>query len=108
MECHLQDGLGHEFPRKLMPYYFYWVKVMEGRFVPGEDLSFDWTSDVEAAKSKMAARKLGGFIYFYSPGDAENAEAKRCQHEVFFHPLVRRFGKQLVAVKLEKESHEEL
>lgn len=108
VECRIQPGIGHEFCRELMPYYFYWLKAMEGRFAPGEDLSFDWTDDVEAAKQRMAAQKLGGFVYFWSAKDDREEETKRVQNEVFFDRWVRRFGNQLVAVKLEREKNEEL
>jgi predicted esterase len=108
VECHLQPGLGHSFPNKLLPYYFYWVKVMDGRFVPGEDGSFPWKDDPGAAKERMAGEKRGGFFYFYSKGDAEKKEARALQNEVFFDRYVRFFGEQLVAVKLEREQHEDL
>jgi hypothetical protein len=108
VECRLQKGLGHEFPREHLPYYFYWVKVMDGRYEPGIDMSFAWSGDPVAAKADMAARKLGGFFYFHSTDDAGGEEGRRVQHEVFFDPLVRRFGGQLVAVKLDRASHAEL
>jgi dienelactone hydrolase len=108
VECRLQPGLGHAFPSELLPYYLYWVKVMDGRFVVGEDMSFTWTGDVEAAKRRMADKKLGGFVYFWSKDDQENELAKRLQNEIFFDFLVRHFGSQLVAIKLERSANEEL
>jgi predicted esterase len=109
VEYHLQPDLGHKWTRKLEPYYWWWVKVMDGRYTPGDDMSFTWGTDVEAAKSKMAADKMGGFVWFYSEtDDAESEQAKRVQNEVFFHPLVRKFGNQLVTLKLKREEHEEL
>ncbi len=82
---------------------------MDGRFTPGDDMSFPWTDDVEAAKERMAADKLGGFVWFYSEkDDAGSEEARRVQHEVFFHPLVRKYGNQLVTLRLKREEHEEL
>ncbi len=107
VEYHLQPNLGHKWTRELEPYYFWWVQVMDGRFTPGDDMSFAWGSDVEAAKAKMAEEKMGGFIWFYSDKDQDNEEARRVQHEVFFHPLVRKFGKQLVPLRLKREEHEE-
>lgn len=108
VEVRLQPNLGHAFPRELFPYYCYWVKVMDGRYVPGEDLSFEWTADPDAARAEMTRGKKGGFFYFWSKTDAEREDARAVQNEVFFHPLVRRFGSQLVAVKMEREQHEEL
>jgi dienelactone hydrolase len=108
VECRLQPNLGHKFPRELLPYYFYWVKVMDGRFVPGEDLSFDWTADPEAARQRMETQKLGALLYFYSKEDGENEQARRVQNEVFFDRYVRHFGSQLVAIKLERAEHEDL
>ena len=110
VECLIEPDIGHEFTRTLMPYYFYWIKVMDGRYVPGEDQSFEWLADVDAAKAKMAGEKLGGFVYFWSEKDAEaeDADGRRVQNEVFFDPLVRLFGRQIVALKLEREKHEDL
>ena len=108
VEYHLQPNLGHKWTREYDDYYRWWVKVMDGRFTPGDDMSFEWGADIEAARAKMAEEKLGGFIWFYSEADdAESAEAKRVQHEVFFHPLVRKFGRQLVPLRLKREEHEE-
>ena len=71
-------------------------------------MSFQWGSDLDAAKGKMAAEKLGGFIWFYSEtDDAESEEAKRVQHEVFFNPLVRKYGNQLEPLRLKREDHVE-
>ncbi len=109
VEYHLQPNLGHKWTRELEPYYWWWVKVMDGRFTPGDDMSFEWGGDVEAAKEKMAAEKLGGFVWFYSEkDDAGSEQAKRLQHEVFFDPLVRKYGNQLVPLRLKREEHEEL
>jgi hypothetical protein len=91
-----------------MPYYFWWVKTMDGRFEPGEDLSFDWQTDPDAAKADAAAKKTGTFLYFYSEKDDHNVETKRVQREVFFDAIVRHFGKRVACVKLKKEKHEEL
>ncbi len=108
VECRIQPGLGHEFPNELMPYYFYWLEVMDGRFTPGRDASFQWSDDPEAASLRMAEEKLGGFFYFFAAEDQASADARALQHEVFFDPLVRCYGEQLVAVMLERKEHEEL
>ncbi|MHC4859112.1 MAG: alpha/beta hydrolase [Planctomycetota bacterium] len=102
-ECRLQEGLGHEIPAELIPYYHYWMKVMEGRFFPGDDESFDWVDDLTVAKETIAEKKSGSFVYFYDERQPGDAVAKRVQHEVFFDPLVRHFGNRLVAVKLDVE-----
>ena len=108
-EYHLQPNLGHKWTSEYDPYYRWWVKVMDGRFTPGDDMSFKWGADVEAAKEKMAADKLGGFVWFYSENDdAESEQAKRVQHEVFFNPLGRKYGNQLVPLRLKREEHQEL
>ncbi len=108
VECRIQPGIGHEFPDKLMPYYFYWLGVMEGRFVPGECLSFDFAPSYEEFRKTMEAEKKGGFIYFYSAGDRDDPAAKALQNEAFFHPLVRWYGRQLAAVKLDRGENESL
>jgi len=108
VECRIQPNLDHKFTRELMPYYFWWLTVMDGRFEPGNDMSFDWKDDFKGVAEESAARKTGAFLYFYSKDDAENAETKRVQREVFFHPMVRLFGNRVFAVKLVKEENEEL
>ena len=109
VEHHIQPNLGHAWTRELEPYMWWWFKVMDGRFTPGDDMSFKWGSDVEAAKAKMETEKLGGFVWFYSEqDDAESEEAQRVQHEVFFDPLVRKYGNQLVPLRLKREEHQEL
>jgi len=108
-QCHLQHGLGHEFPIKLVPYHLFWLKVMNGWFVPGEvSPFFDWSTDLEAAKKTMAGEKRGGFVYFYSKDDGENAEARRFQSEVLLDAQVMHYGRQAVCVRLEREKHEAL
>jgi hypothetical protein len=108
VECHIQKGLGHEFPSKLTPYLHHWIQVMNGRFVPGECRFLDWTDDPEGAKATMAEKKTGAFLYFYSGDDAENAEARRVQNDVLFDPLVRHFGRRLVPIKLERKANADL
>jgi hypothetical protein len=103
VECHVQMGLGHEYPAKLAPYHQWWLKVMNGWFEPGNEAFFDWTDDVAGAKARMAAEKRGGFLWFYAKDD-EGEEARRVQREVFFDPFVRHFGREAVAVKQEKSA----
>ncbi|MEN8152362.1 MAG: hypothetical protein ABFS86_21265, partial [Planctomycetota bacterium] len=74
-ECHIEQGVGHEFPSKLQPYHQYWLRVMDGWFEPGEVGFFDWQTDLDAAKKEMAAKKRGGLVYVYSKKDGEGAEA---------------------------------
>ena len=52
-EVRLQPGLGHKWPRELMPYYDWWVGVQEGRFEPGVTLAFEW----EGAKTDPPPRR---------------------------------------------------
>lgn len=109
VECRIQPNLGHKFTDELMPYYFWWLKVMDGRFTPGDDLSFDWKDSTEGMAAESKAKKTGAFLYFYSKqSDVENEEVKRVQRRVFFDPLVRRFGNRVIAVRLTRAENEEL
>jgi len=108
VECHVQEGIGHEFPGKLTNYHHYWLRVMDGWFEPGEVGFFDWTDDLAAAKQTMAAEKRGGMVYVFSKKDGESAEARRVQNEVLFDPMVRHYGRQAIAVKLDREANAEL
>jgi len=108
VECRIQPNLGHKFTRELMPYYFWWLKTMDGRFLPGDDMSFEWKDSVDGVAEESAAKKTGSFLYFYSKDDADNVQTKRVQREVFFNPLVRIFGGRVIPVKLTREKNEEL
>jgi hypothetical protein len=102
VEVRLQRGLGHEWPREHDAYLLWWMGAMEGRFEPGKDSNFDWKDDLDAALEGLKAQKKGGVIvYVWSPDDASKPEAKELQNEVLMDPLVRHYGKQLAAVKLE-------
>jgi hypothetical protein len=103
VECRIQEDLGHEIPDKLMPYHHYFMKVMEGRFRPGQDQSFFWVDDLEVGLEEIAERETPGFLYYFDERHPENEDAKRVEHEVFFDPRVRFFGRQLVPVKVDVE-----
>ena len=49
VECRVQPNLGHKWPDEHMTYLRWWMGVMEGRFVPGEDMSFAWRESLEEA-----------------------------------------------------------
>ena len=50
----------------------------------------------------MRSGKTGGLAYFYSKDQASDPAAKAFQNETLRDPLVLRFGRQLVAWKLER------
>jgi hypothetical protein len=110
------------------PYFRYWLGVMEGRFRPGHDLSFDWIEDAppapaaksgakdpppaaaaqNALDSARAIAKSGGraaFVYFWSADDAAKPEAKALQNEAFLDSEVRSAAKSLLAVKLDRAKY---
>jgi len=102
VEVRLQKGLGHEWPHEHDAYLLWWVGVMEGRFEPGKDLNFAWTDDLSAALEPLKQQKKGGVVvYVWSPDDKSKPEARALQSETLMDPLVRHYGNQLGAVKLE-------
>ncbi|MCK6460085.1 MAG: hypothetical protein L6Q95_09355 [Planctomycetes bacterium] len=102
VEVRLQQGLDHKWPREHDEYLLWWMGVMEGRFEPGKDLNFKWGDDLDAALEGLKPRKKGGvLLYVWSPDDAAKPEARELQNEILMDPLVRHYGNQLVAVKLE-------
>jgi len=102
VEARLQKGLDHAWPHDYDAYLLWWTGVMEGRFEPGKDLNFAWTDDLSAALEELKPKKKGGvLVYVWSPDDAPKPEAKTLQNEVLMDPLVRHYGGQLAAVKLE-------
>jgi predicted esterase len=98
-ECLLQPFLDHKWPEKLQPYLQWWLKVMEGRFTPGECGAFDWFDDRAKAEAVAREKKSGTFLYYWSAGSAGSPVAKAFQNETLRDPLVQRFGRQLAAVK---------
>ncbi len=108
VEVRIQPGLGHKFTNELMPYLRWWMGVQEGRFTPGDDMSFDWTTDLDAALAALEGAKKGGvLVYAYSPEDVDKPEARTIQEDVFFDPEVRFLGAQLGCVRLAWEEHAE-
>lgn len=102
VEVRLQQGLDHKWPSEHDAYLLWWMGAMEGRFVPGEDLNFAWGDDLDVALEGLKPKKKGGVIvYVWSMDDAAKPEAKELQNETLMDPLVRHYGNQLAAVKLE-------
>ena len=110
VEVHLQEGLGHKWPRELMPYYGWWITAIEGRFELGSTRAFPWKD--AAALTKIRAEgtgyKGGAFAYVYAPGDAENPLTKQLENEFLRDPTVQFFGRQIQAFKLNREEAGEL
>jgi hypothetical protein len=104
----LQPNLGHDYPRKLTDYHRWWMGVQEGRLTPGDDRSFDWTEDLDAARAALATAKKGGvLVWVYAAEDASSAFATTIQREVFFDADVRFLAGQLRCVKLDHAAHAE-
>ncbi|MEN8150998.1 MAG: hypothetical protein ABFS86_14345, partial [Planctomycetota bacterium] len=102
-----QPDLAHEIPDELMPFYYYWLRVMEGRFHPGDEESLDWHYDAASAIETMKAEKRGGLVYFFDERDAKDADAKHAQNVVLMDPAVRPLARKLVAVMLDAEVEED-
>ncbi len=103
VDLRVQPDLGHQSPDELMPFYFHWMKVAEGRFVPGEDASFDWTDDLEIAFDTLDGNPGPSFIYFFDDRDADSAAARRLQNETLLDPLVHEVGSRLFPILLDRE-----
>jgi predicted esterase len=102
VEVRLQKGLGHEWPHEHDAYLLWWTGTAEGRFEPGKELNFAWRGDLKAAIEEQKGRRKGGVIlYVWSADDAAKPEAKELQNQVLMDPLVRHYGSQLAAVKME-------
>ena len=88
-----------------MEYYRWWLGVQEGRFRPGETLAFAWHPSREAALAAMKEKQTGGLAYWFSSDDKSSDEAKTLQNDVLQDRLVRHFGNQLQAWKLDRTKH---
>ncbi len=109
-DCRIQPNLGHAFPRELVPYWTWVMEVMEGRFTAGDQRSYEWATDLATARRDMETRKVGGFAYIWSSkaDEKETALTKLYQNEALFGRIAGFFGRQLVALKLEKKDAAEL
>ena len=102
VEFHEQPGLGHAFPRELMPYLKWWMGVQEGRLELGDDRYFDWKGDLAAAVASQEGYKKGGvLLWLYAADDAEKEATRTVQHEIFFDTEVRFLARQIPCVKID-------
>ena len=107
-EVRVQPGLGHAWPRKLMPFFAWWIEALEGRCQPGVDMNFEWITDLDAARATMVQEKRKGMIYFYSREEEDGDLTRKLQCETFFDPRVRFYGAQLVPILLDIAEHPDL
>jgi len=104
VEFRMEPGAKHEWTPRQMPYYGWWLGVQEGRFTPGSTRSLDWLEPTGDPQGAMAAKKLGGFVYWYSSeDDGVNEKAKQFENATLQDPLVRFLGNQLVAWKQDRK-----
>lgn len=102
VELRVVQDLGHRFPISELNYLRWWVGAQEGRLVPGEDLSFLWEENVEAAVASQATVKKGGvLVWFFTREDAASDVARTIQHRVFFSAEVRFLAGQIPTVRLD-------
>lgn len=108
VECRLQPGLGHAWPDQLVPYLSWWLKVQEGRYVPGECAAFAWKALPHAASDAAEPTKAGSFVWWYSTSaDLANEKAKTFQNQTTRDRLVQRYGQQLAAAKVDRDADAE-
>lgn len=106
-ECRIQEGLGHAWPEKLVPYLSWWLTVQEGRYTPGVCAAFEWKDSPQAALDAAAASKSGSFVYWYAAADASNEKAKAFQNDATRDRAVQFFGQQLPAAKADRDADAE-
>jgi hypothetical protein len=90
VEFHEQAGIGHEWPRELMPYYGWWLDVQEGRFTPGACKAFAWADAGRLGEiaADGTGGKAGAFAYVYDKDATTDADAKELENEVLRDPAV--------------------
>jgi predicted esterase len=106
-EVRIQKGIGHEWPEEHIPYYGWWMGMLEGRFEPGVTLAFHWHESGAEALAAAKEEKAGAFAYWFSEDDAGNELARTFQNAVLQDRAVRFFGKQSHAWKLDRSEDEE-
>ncbi len=103
-----QPDLDHKIPDELMPFYYYWLRVMEGRFHPGDEESLDWHYDLQGAVETVKSEKRGGLFYFFDEKDVNDPDAKHAQNVVLLDPAVRPLARKLVAGMADAEVPEDV
>lgn len=105
VEFHEQAGIGHEWPRELMPYFGWWLDVQEGRFTPGACRAFEWDDPVRLTQVVEGGTgvKAGAFAYVYDAAAVDDAAAKELENDLFRDPSVQFFGRQLVALMAQRD-----
>jgi thioredoxin-like negative regulator of GroEL len=84
---------------------------MEGRFVPGEDLSLAWIDDVNSLdelKQLVTSRSQAAVVYVFAKEDASSPEARALHVETFLDERVRKAGRVLPAVTVDRGAKAEL
>ena len=104
VELHVEPDIAHTWPTSQIEYHLWWMGVQEGRFTPGDDLNFDWDDDLaDALEAVKTGQAPGAFLYLYdSVADVGNASTRALQTVAFMDPEVRRLGRRLRPVMLDK------
>ena len=106
VELHIEPDIGHTWPTSQIEYHLWWMGVQEGRFKPGDDMNFDWDDDLAEALAAVKRKEVpGAFLYVYDAvDDKSSAAAKALQNGAFMDAQVRRAGRRLRAVMLDRRS----
>ena len=107
VELHIEPDIAHTWPTSQIEYHLWWMGVQEGRFVPGDDHNFDWDDDLSEALTDVKRRAAGGvLLYLYdSQADRSNTNSRTLQHVTFMDADIRRLGRRLRTVKVDKRGN---
>ncbi len=107
VEFHVEPDIGHTWPSSQLEYHLWWMGVQEGRFEPGADMNFDWYDDLAEALDEVKQGEAKGVLFYLydSEADKTSAAARALQQGTFMDPGVRRLGRRLLAVRVDKRGN---
>ncbi|MDJ0973712.1 MAG: alpha/beta hydrolase [Planctomycetota bacterium] len=105
VELLIEPVIGHTWPMSQIEYHLWWMGVQEGRFAPGDDLNFDWDFELADALDEVREGEAPGILFYLydSKADRDSASTRMLQHGTFMDPQVRRLGRRLLTVKVDKQ-----
>ena len=107
VELHIEPDIAHTWPTSNLSYHLWWAGIQEGRFTPGDDENFEWYDDLAEAIAELKEEGGKGILfYLFDSQTDQSSEASRTLQTVTLQdPVVRRLGRQLVPVMMDKRGN---
>jgi hypothetical protein len=109
IELHIEPDIGHTWPTSNLSYHLWWAGIQEGRFAPGDDENFEWEDDLAEALVELDGEdnEAKGILFylFDSEADRTSETSRLLQAVTLQDPVVRRLGRQLLPVMVDKRGN---